>query len=52
MSYEEMDYLNSLTAKRGNERCRRESMAEKTFRWGGWMLAGVILALELAVRVF
>lgn len=43
MSYEEQEYLNSLTAKRRNRACRREWMVDQAIRWGGWVLAAVLL---------
>lgn len=52
MSHEEMEYLNSLTAGRRERRCRRARMMDLAVRWGGWLLAGLILASNLALRVF
>ena len=51
MSYEEMEYINSLTAERRERACRRAWMVDQAIRWGGWLLAGLILMANLAVYV-
>lgn len=51
MSYEEMEYLNSLNAQRRERLCRREWMIRMGIQWGGWLLAGLILLVNLAVAV-
>ena len=51
MSYEEMEYLNSLNAARRERACRREWMIRMGIQWGGWLLAGLILMANLAVYV-
>ena len=43
MSYEEMEYLNSLTAERRERACRRAWMIDQAIRWGGWLLAAALL---------
>lgn len=51
MSYEELEYINSLTAERRERACRRAYRIDMAIRWGGWLLALVILTAEFAVRV-
>lgn len=35
MSYEEQEYLNSLTRPRAERACRREWMVRMGIQWGG-----------------
>lgn len=51
MSYEEQEYLNSLTRPCAERACRRAWMKDMAIRWGGWLAAGVILAMNLAAQV-
>lgn len=51
MSYEEQEYLNDLTRPARERHCRRAWMVDQAVRWGGWILAGLILLADLAVRV-
>jgi hypothetical protein len=51
MSYEEQEYLNSLTAERRERACRRAWMIDQAIRWGGWLLAGLILMANLVAVV-
>ena len=51
MSYEEMEYINSLNAARRERACRRAWVVDQAIRWGGWLLAGLILMANLAVYV-
>lgn len=51
MSYEEMEYLNRLTAKRREQACRRERMTDMAIRWGGWLLAALVLAANIVAVV-
>ena len=46
MSYEEMEYINSLNTKRRERTCRRAWMVDQAIRWGGWLLAGLLLVLR------
>lgn len=52
MSYEEQEYLNSLTRPRAERACRRERMTHMAAQWGGWILAGLMLMANLATQVF
>lgn len=49
MSYEEI--VNGANAQRREARCRRDWMIEQAVRWGGWLVAGLMLAINLAVAV-
>lgn len=51
MSYEEMEYINSLTAERRERACRRAYRIDMAIRWGGWLLAGLMLAANLVAVV-
>ena len=51
MSYEEQEYLNSLTRPRAERACRRERMIRMAVQWGGWLVAALLLMANLAVRV-
>lgn len=50
MSNEELEYINSLNAKRREQLCRREWMLRNALQWGGWLLAVLVLLLNIAVR--
>ena len=52
MSYEEQEYLNNLTRPNRERASRRAWMLDLAVRWGGWLLAGLMLMANLAVRVF
>ena len=52
MSYEEQEYLNSLTRHNRERYCRRAWMIRMGIQWGGWLVAGLILMANLAVRVY
>lgn len=50
--YQEQEYLNELT-RPGRERyCRRAHRIDMAVRWGGWLVAGMILVANIAVWVF
>lgn len=49
MSYEEI--VNGANAQRREARCRREQMLRTAMQWGGWLIAGLMLAINLAVTV-
>lgn len=49
MSYEEI--VNGANAQRRETRCRREQMLRTAMQWGGWLIAGLMLAINLAVTV-
>lgn len=51
MSYEEQEYINSLTRERRELACRRAWMKQMAIQWGGWLIAGLILAANLVVAV-
>ena len=51
MSYEEQEYLNGCTAERRERACRRAWMVDQAIRWGGWLLAGLILMANLVAVV-
>lgn len=51
MSYEEQRFLNELTRAARERRCHREWMVDQAFRWGGWIVAGLMVAANLVVRV-
>ena len=51
MSYEEQEYLNSLTRERRERACRQAWMKQMAIQWGGWLIAGLMLAINLAVTV-
>ena len=51
MSYEEQEYLNGCTAERRERACRRAWMIDQAIRWGGWLLAGLILMANLVTVV-
>ena len=51
MTYEEQEYLNSLTRPARERFCRRQWMIRTAMQWGGWLVAGLILAINLAVAV-
>lgn len=43
MSHEEMEYINELTRPARERYCRRSWMVDQAIRWGGWVLAAVLL---------
>lgn len=51
MSYEEQEYINGLTRERRERACRRQWLIRTAIQWGGWLIAGLILAANLAVAV-
>lgn len=51
MTYEEQEYLNSLTRPARERFCRRQWMIHTAMQWGGWLIAGLMLAINLAVAV-
>lgn len=51
MSYEEQEYLNNLTRPARERACRQAWMKQMAIQWGGWLVAGLILAINLAVAV-
>lgn len=51
MSYEEQEYINSLTRPARERFCRRQWMIHTAMQWGGWLIAGLILAANLVVAV-
>lgn len=48
MSYEEQEYLNSLTRPARERACRRAWMKQMAMQWGGWLIAALMLAINLA----
>lgn len=46
MSYEEIEYINSLNAERRERACRRAWMKQMAIQWGGWLLAALMLVLR------
>ena len=46
MSYEEMEYINGQGAERREKACRRAWMLDQAIRWGGWVLAAVLLLAQ------
>ena len=51
MSYEEQEYLNSLTRPNRERACCRAWLIRTAVQWGGWLLAGLILMAHLAAKV-
>ena len=51
MSYEEMEYINGLTRHARERACRRALVVDQAIRWGGWLLAGLILAANIVAVV-
>lgn len=51
MSYEEQEYINSLTRPARERYCRRQRLIHAAIQWGGWLVAGLMLAINLAVAV-
>lgn len=51
MSYEEQEYINSLTRPARERYCRRQWLIHTAIQWGGWLIAGLILAADLVVAV-
>ena len=49
MSYEEI--VNGATAKRREARCRRDQMLHTAMQWGGWLIAGMLMAIQFATIV-
>ena len=45
MSYEELEYINGLNAERRERACRRAWLTDQAIRWGGWVLAGLLLVV-------
>lgn len=46
MSYEEI--VNGATAKQREARCRRDRMIHTAMQWGGWLIAGMLMAIQFA----
>ena len=51
MSYEEQEYINELTRPARERYCRRQWMIHMGIQWGGWLLAGMLMAIQLATIV-
>lgn len=51
MSYEEQEYINSLTRPARERACRLAWMKQMAIQWGGWLIAGLMLAANLAFSV-
>lgn len=49
MTYEEI--VNGANAQRREARCRREQMLHTAMQWGGWLLAGLLMAIQLVTIV-
>ena len=49
MTYEEI--VNKPNNQRREARCRREWMIDQAVRWGGWVLAGLMMMANFAIRV-
>ena len=49
MSYEEI--VNGATAKRREARCHRDQMLHTAMQWGGWLIAGMLMAIQFATVV-
>lgn len=46
MSYEEI--VNGATTDRREARCRRDQMLHTAMQWGGWLIAGMLMAIQFA----
>ena len=46
MSYEEI--VNGATAERREARCHRDRMIHTAMQCGGWLLAGLLMAIQFA----
>lgn len=51
MTYDECERLNRLTRPARERAWRRERQRRMAIQWGGWLVAGLILMAEFAVRV-
>ena len=47
----ELEYLNSLNAKRRERLCLRRTLIRAAMQWGGWLLAGLIATTNLIAQV-
>lgn len=51
MSYEEQEYINSLARERRERACRLAWMKQMAIQWGGWLVAGLMMMANFAIRV-
>lgn len=51
MSYEEQEYINELTRPARERYCRRQWMTHAAIQWGGWLIAGMLMAIQFATVV-
>ena len=49
MSYEEI--VNGATAERREARCRRDRTIHTAMQCGGWLLAGLLMAIQFSAVV-
>lgn len=51
MSYEEQEYINGLTRPARERYCRRQWLIHTAIQWGGWLIAGLMMMANFAVKV-